>query len=264
MTQLQGSTALVTGAYGGLGLAIVKALHREGAKVIVTGRKAGPLEKVAADTGARSILADLADREDLARLLSEAGDLDIAVMNAALPASGDIEEWSQEQIDGAIEVNLGNPIAMTRALLPAFRRRGSGHFVYISSLSGKVGSKGSALYSATKFGLRGFSHSLYCDLAGSGVGCSVVNPGFISDAGMFADTGAKLPFGVTAVSPEKVADGVIRVIRTNKPELDVAPLGLKLGAAFGSLVPGVSAKIQARFGGGLPDAVVEAQRGRRD
>jgi NAD(P)-dependent dehydrogenase (short-subunit alcohol dehydrogenase family) len=264
MTQLQGSTALVTGAYGGLGTAIVKALHREGAKVIVTGRKAAPLEKVAADTGARSVLADLADRDDLDRLLSEAGELDIAVMNAALPASGDIEEWTQEQIDRAIEVNLGNPIAMTRALLPAFRRRGSGHFVYISSLAGKVASKGGALYAATKFGLRGFSHGLYCDLMGTGVGCSVVNPGFIGDAGMFAETGAKLPFGVSTVSPEKVADGVIRVIRTNKAELDVAPIGLKLGAAFGSLIPGFSAKVQARIGGGLPEAVVEGQRNRRD
>jgi NAD(P)-dependent dehydrogenase (short-subunit alcohol dehydrogenase family) len=263
MTRIQGATALVTGAYGGLGRAIVKALRQEGADVVVTGRKAEPLERLAGMTGARAVLADLSQRTDLQRLLDYTGEIDIAVMNAALPASGDIEEWTQEQIDRALEVNLGNPIAMTRALLPAFRRRGSGHFVYISSLSGKVASKGTALYSATKFGLRGFAHGLRCDLVGSGIGCSVVCPGFISDAGMFADTGARLPFGVTTVSPEKVAAGVVRVIRHDKAELDVAPVALKLGAAVGSLVPGFSARVQAAIGGGLPDAVVQAQRDRR-
>ena len=264
MTELRGSTALVTGAYGGIGHAIAVALSREGCQVIVSGRKPDLLEKVASEVGGRAIVADLAVRADLDRLLSETGTIDIAVMNAALPASGDIGDWSQDQIDRALEVNLGNPIAMTRALLPGFRARGSGHFVFISSLSGKAASKGGALYAATKFGLRGFAHGLHADLMGSGVGCSVVNPGFVSDAGMFAKSGAALPRGARTVSPEQVAEGVVKVIRTGKAELDVAPLALKLGASVGSLVPGISARVQARIGGGLSDALVESQRGQRD
>jgi short-subunit dehydrogenase len=264
MTELRGSTALVTGAYGGIGRAIAVALHRAGCQVIVSGRKPDQLDQVAAEVGGRAILADLAVRPDLEKLLSEAGPLDIVVMNAALPASGDIEDWSQDQIDRAIEVNLGNPIAMTRALLPSFRSRGSGHFVFISSLSGKAASKGGALYAATKFGLRGFAHGLHCDLLGSGVGCSVVNPGFVSDAGMFAKSGAALPRGASTVTPEQVAEGVVKVIRTGRAELDVAPLTLKLGASVGSLVPGISARVQARVGGGLSDALVESQRAQRD
>jgi short-subunit dehydrogenase len=263
MTDVRGSTALVTGAYGGIGRAIAERLREEGANVVVTGRKKDLLDAVASKVGARAVVADLSDRSQLERLLAEAGDIDIAVMNAALPASGDIEDWSQEQIDLALEVNLANPIAMTHALLPAFRRRGSGHFVFISSLSGKVASKGGALYAATKFGLRGFAHGLHCDLMGSGVGSSVVNPGFVSDEGMFAKTGAVLPKGVSMVSPQQVAAGVVKAIRQNKAEIDVAPVSLKLGAAFGSLGPGLSARVQARVGGGLPESLVEAQKGMR-
>ena len=263
MTEIRGATALVTGANGGLGRAIARALRGEGASVVVTGRRAGPVEELAAEIGGRAVVADLGRRDDLARLLERVGGLDIAVMNAALPASGDIEDWEQGQIDNALEVNLGSPIAMTRALLPAFRARHSGHFVFVSSLSGKVGSKGTALYSATKFGLRGFAAGLRCDLYRSGVGCSVVNPGFVRDAGMFADTGATLPFGVGTVSPEQVASAVVRAIRRDRAEIDVAPLPLKLGALVGSISPGLSGAVQARFGSSVSEQLVDAQRGKR-
>ena len=263
MTEPSGAKALVTGATGGLGRTIARALATAGAEVIVTGRKEGPLEALAAEIGGRAVVADLAERAELGRLLEEAGPLDIAVMNAALPASGDLGDWEAEQIDRALEVNLAGPIAMTHALLPGFRARGSGHFVYISSLSGKVASKGTALYSATKFGLRGFALGLRCDLLGSGIGCSVINPGFVRDAGMFADTGAKLPPGVGTATPEQVAAAVVRAIRTDKAEIDVAPVGLRLGAMLGSLAPGLSATVQARLGSDVSEQMVAAQRHKR-
>ena len=74
-------------------------------------------------------MADLAGPGELDRLLEEAGDVDILVANAGVPASGELDEWDPDQIERALVVNLGSPIAMTRALLPRFRARGSGHFV---------------------------------------------------------------------------------------------------------------------------------------
>jgi short-subunit dehydrogenase len=263
MTEIRGKTALVTGATGGLGRAIARALKDEGCAVVVTGRQAGPLDQVATELGGRAVVADLSRREDLDRMLQEAGPVDIAVMNAALPGSGQLQEWEQEEIDRVIEVNLANPIAMTRALLPGFLDRRRGHFVYISSLSGKVGSRGAPMYSATKFGLRGFAHTLHGDLLGTGVGCSVVNPGFVRDAGMFADSGTKLPPGTGTVSPEQVAAAVVRAVRRNRAEIDVAPVPLRLGAVFGSLVPGVAARFQSRFGDGVARQMVEGQRHKR-
>jgi short-subunit dehydrogenase len=263
MTELRQARVLVTGANGGLGRAIAVALRAEGAQLLVTGRRAGPVEAVAAEVQGRAIVADLADRSQLDRLLTEAGDIDVMVANAGLPASGDLGDWEQAQIDRALEVNLANPIAMTRALLPSFRARGSGHFVYVSSLSGKVASKGGSLYSATKFGLRGFAGGLRADVHGSGIGVSVVFPGFVGGAGMFADAGATLPRGVGTVTPEAVAAAVVKAIRRDKAEIDVAPVVLRVGAFLGAMAPGPSAAIQARAGAGVSAQLAEAQRHKR-
>jgi short-subunit dehydrogenase len=263
MTELRGSTALVTGATGGLGRAISLALGEAGCSVVVTGRQAGPLDQIAAEAGGRAVRADLSRREELPRLLDEAGPVDIAVMNAALPGSGELTDWQQDEIDRLLEVNLGNPIAMTRALLPGFLSRRSGHFVYISSLSGKVASRGASLYAASKFGLRGFAHGLRGDLLGTGVGCSVINPGFVREAGMFADSGTRLPPGIGTVSPQQVSAAVIKAIRTDRAEIDVAPVTLRLGALFGSVAPGLSTAVQARFGAGISEQMVEGQKHKR-
>lgn len=263
MTDLNNARILVTGANGGLGRAIAIALRQEGAHLVLTGRRADALRPVADEVSGQAIVADLSDRAQLPRLLEEAGDLDGVVANAALPASGLLQEWEQDAIDRVLEVNLANPIAMTRTVLPQFLARGSGHFVYISSLSGKVGSKGAPLYSATKFGLRGFAGGLRSDLHGTGVGVSVIFPGFVRDAGMFADSGATLPFGVRTVSPDAVAKAVVKAFKANRAEIDVAPITLRAGALIGSLAPGISAAVQARVGNGLSDQLIDGQRHKR-
>ena len=96
---------------------------------------------------------------------------------------------------------------MTKAVLPQMLARGHGHVVYIGSVSGITASPGSSLYNATKFGLRGFSNALRQDLYGTGVGVSIVMPGFVRGAGMAVEGGIieQLPPGVRTVTPEKVA-----------------------------------------------------------
>jgi len=254
---------LVTGATGGLGRAFARGLRAEGCSLVLTGRRPGPLEEVAAEVGGRAIVADLARRGDRDRLVEEAGAIDVAILNAALPASGQLEEWEPEQVDRAIGVNLGGPVALTRALLPGFLGRGAGHLVFIGSLSAKAAPRGAPLYAATKFGLRGFAHGLRCDLQGTGVGCSLVNPGFVRDAGMFADTGARLPPGLGTVSSAQVTRAVLRAIRSNRAEIDVAPFQLRVGTLIGSLAPTLSSVVQARVGAGLSRRMVEAQRHKR-
>jgi short-subunit dehydrogenase len=263
MTEINHSRALVTGASGGLGRAIARRLSDEGAEVVVTGRRSDALAALAAEIGGRPVVADLAHRAELERLLDEVGPLDIAVFNAALPGSGELDGWDQADIDRVLEVNLGSPVAATRALLPQLQTQGRGHLVYISSLSGKVGTARASIYSATKFGLRGFAHALRCELAGSGIGCSVINPGFVRDAGMFADSGARLPPGVGSATPGQVADAVVRAIRRNRAEIDVAPVALRLGALVGSLAPGLSGAVQARLGDSFSRQMAESQRRKR-
>lgn len=263
MRRLDG-TVLVTGATGGIGRAIARAFAARGASLIVSGRRGDVLDDVARQVGGRAVVADLAERSEVARLAHEAGVLDVLVANAALPASGVFTDLEPEQIDRMLEVNLRAPIALARALAPAMVSRRSGHIVLISSLSGKVATPASAIYSATKFGLRGFALGLREDLREHGVGVSVVLPGFISGAGMFAESGAVLPRGVGTKRPEDVAAAVIRAVEEDRAELDVAPLGLRLGAAFGSLAPGLAGRVSRRMGSGeLASQIAAGQQDKR-
>lgn len=246
---LVSENVLLTGATGGIGQAIAKAFAARGASVVLSGRRAEVLEPLATEISGRTVPCDLARRDDVERLLTEAQRVDVLVANAALPASGMLTELTQEEIDRMLEVNLRAPIALARALAPQMIERGRGHMVFVSSLAGKTASPASSIYSATKFGLRGFALGLREDLHPHGVGVSVVLPGFIRDAGMFADTGLDLPRGVGTRSPDDVAAAVIKVIERNRAELDVAPAPLRLAASFGSIAPQLAAAASRRMGG---------------
>jgi len=261
---LSGASVLLTGATGGLGHAIARALAGRGARLTLTGRRPDVLQELAAELGGRPVGCDLASREAVAALAQEAARADVLIANAALPASGELTELTQEQIDRMLEVNLRAPIALARALAPAMIARGAGQMVFISSLAGKTASPASSLYSATKFGLRGFALGARADLAEHGIGVSTIFPGFISDAGMFADTGVRLRRGVGTRTPGQVAAGVLRVIDEDRAELDVAPLALRVGAAAGGLAPAAVAAISRRLGSHeVAEQMAERQRGLR-
>jgi short-subunit dehydrogenase len=264
--QLGGATALVTGATGGIGGAIVRALQERGARVLASGRRRDALDELVARLAqpAEVLVADLADRAAATELAQAAGAVDVLVANAALPASGRVEGFDHEEIDRALDVNLRAPIQLTRALLPGMLERGRGHLVFVSSLSGKAASPRSGIYSATKFGLRGFAAGLREDVEPKGIGVTVVFPGFVSEAGLFADSGVKLPPWVGTRTPEQVAAAVVRGIERERAELDVAPLGLRVGTRIAGLAPVTVARVQRRLGSErIADALAEAQRGKR-
>jgi len=261
--QIQGSTVLLTGATGGIGHAIARALGARGASLILTGRRTELLEPLAQELGARSIAVDLSRAEEVDRLAAEAGRVDILVANAALPGSGMLGELSAQEIDRALDVNLRAPILLTHALSPAMVDARKGHLVFISSLAGKVATPGSSLYNATKFGLRGFASAMRAELRSSGVGVSSIFPGFIRDAGMFADTGVQLPPGVGTRTPEEVAGAVVSAIERNRGEIDVAPLPLRAGAAFAGFAPELSHAVARRLGGAeISRKMAAAQQGK--
>jgi uncharacterized protein len=246
---LGGRTALVTGATGGLGQAIARALAGRGASLILSGRRADVLEPLVEETGGRAVVCDLADPTELDRLIEEAANVDVLVANAGLPASGDITSFSVEEIDRALAVNLRAPIVLARRLADGMAERGGGHMAFVSSLSGRAASGRASIYAATKFGLRGFAHGLREDLRPRGIGVSVVLPGFIRDAGMFHESGARLPSWVGTKTPEDVGRAVVSAIERNRLEVDVAPFALRVGTVAAGLAPGLSAAAQRRLGG---------------
>jgi short-subunit dehydrogenase len=246
--KLDGARVLLTGATGGLGQAIARGLHARGAILTLTGRRAEVLEPLAAEVGGRVIVSDLAEADAPARLLAEAGEIDVLVANAGLPGSGRLNSFTPEEIDRALDVNLRAPMLLAHGLTEAMVARGRGHLLFMSSLSGRAASPGTSVYAATKFGLRGFALALREDLAPKGVGVSVILPGFISDAGMFAESGAKLPPFVGTKRPDDVARAVVKAIEANRAELDVAPLPLRAGAHLAALAPGPIGTIQRKLG----------------
>ena len=257
---------LVTGATGGLGQTIARSLAARGARLIVTGRRAEALDQLASELGAETIACDLASRADVARLSARAVAAGVSVMVASAgdPAAGELTELTVEEIDHMVDLNLRAPIVLARELAPSMIARRRGHMVFMSSISGRVGSPAFSIYCATKFGLRGFAQSLRAELRRDGVGVSVVLPGFVREAGMFADSGVRLPPGVGTSSPEEVAAAVIGSIERNRAEVAVAPVWMRAGSSFASAAPGVAATVSRWLGSDrVSSAMVAGHRARR-
>ena len=240
---LRGARVLLTGASGGVGQALARRLAAEGSQLVLTGRRGDVLEALASEVGARAIVADLAVREDVARLIESAGEVDVLIANAALAGSGRLVSLDAEHIERAIAVNLRAPAVLAQAVAPAMAARGRGQIVFIGSLSGKAASGGAAVYSATKAGLRAFSLGLRMELAPEGIGVSLVSPGFIASAGMYADTAIKLPAYMKAVPMARVIDAIVRAIEHDRGEIDVASLSMRVGADVANLAPGLAARV---------------------
>jgi short-subunit dehydrogenase len=261
---ISGSKVLLTGASGGLGHDMARALKSAGAELVLTGRRGEALDALAKETGGTAVEADLADRAQVTKLIADHSDSDILIANAALPASGRIESFSVEEIDKAIEVNIRSTIVLAHGLGIAMAERGHGHIVLISSLAGKSAQPGSSIYSATKFALRGFAQALRGDLRSAGVGVSCILPGFVREAGMYADAGVKLPRHIGTSAPREVSDAVVKAITHNKGEIVVAPARMRLSAMVAEIAPGPAAVVARKSGGeSVSDDFEAGQRDKR-
>jgi len=250
---IQGKRILLTGATGGIGMAIARQALAGGAKLLLTGRQRAVLEQLAQDLGGKAAgvevaVADLSVAAELDRLIAAAGQVDILIANAGLPGTDEITAYSPEEIETLLKVNLHVPILLARALLPGMTQRGEGHLLFISSIAGKVPSPLSSLYSASKYGLRGFADCLRMDLDGTGVGVSTIYPGMIRDAGMFANSGATLPKGTPSNTAQEVAESTLRAIERNLASVNVASPVIGLGVHLAHFSPGLNLWIQNLVG----------------
>src|SRR4051794_25766465 len=123
--ELRDRRVLVTGATGGLGQAISRGLRGRGARLVLTGRRAGALAELAGELGAELLVADLRTAADAERLVAEIGDVDVLIANAGLSSSGLLTNLSSEEVDRAIDVNLRAPMQLARLLGAGMAQRGA-------------------------------------------------------------------------------------------------------------------------------------------
>lgn len=186
MFQLDGKIALVTGASSGIGVGIARALHAQGARVVLTGRREAELSAVAAELGERASVmpADLNDPAAPAALVEgiEAahGRLDILVNNAGFTRDMLALRMADEDWNAVLEVDLNAPFRLARASLRGMMKRRSGRIVSIASIVGVTGNAGQVNYAAAKAGLIGMSKALAQEVAPRGVTVNIVAPGFVA------------------------------------------------------------------------------------
>jgi 3-oxoacyl-[acyl-carrier protein] reductase len=177
---LAGKTALVTGGSRGIGTAIVRELARAGARVAIGYRSgADEAEALAAEVGGVAIQADVALPDEAARLVSEAGDVDVLVNNAGLTRDGVLARMSDADWREVIETNLSSVFYTCRAVTRPMMKKRGGVIVNVSSIVGMRGNFGQANYAASKAGIIGFTKSLARELASRNVRANVVAPGYV-------------------------------------------------------------------------------------
>jgi NAD(P)-dependent dehydrogenase (short-subunit alcohol dehydrogenase family) len=188
MNSLTNKVAIVTGGGRGIGRAIALALSRAGARVVLAARSEPELRAVAEEIRGRDgdalvLPTDVTRDEDMERLvertLKEWGSIDILVNNAGWGKTAPVVNSKIEEVDRTLQVNLRATMMMTRLVLPALLEKKGGAVINIGSISGKAGSANTAAYSASKFGVIGFTQSLFEEVREHGVKVSVILPGFV-------------------------------------------------------------------------------------
>jgi short-subunit dehydrogenase len=248
---LSGAVALVTGASSGIGAATAAALAAAGARLVLSGRDPGKLAAVAERIGAAAIPADLSDPAEPARLAAEAtkvaGRVDVLISNAGSGWAGPIGDLSDEKASELIAVNLLAPIQLARALAPGMAERRQGRLVFVSSIAGAVGVRHEAVYSAAKAGLNCFAESLSYELAGRGVGVSVVVPGVV-DTPFFAHRGRRYDRSWPRPIPaERVATAITDAV-TRDLGVVYVPGWMRFPALLHATSPGAFRRLAARYG----------------
>lgn len=223
------SRVLLTGATGGIGQAIAKALLSRGASVMLSGRSPARLAALARQLGGAGSAqpnihwhaADLDDRAALAALRDAAAQwqVNVLVNNAGTPSFGRFETFGDEHLEQVLRTNLLAPMRLTQALLPSLLRQPRAQVVQVGSALGRIGLPGYSVYSASKFGLRGFAESLRRELRGSPVRIQYLGPRStrtsFNDARVDAYNRAT---GSTVDTPEAVALALLELVESEAAE----------------------------------------------
>ena len=186
MFDIAGKVVLLTGATGGIGRSIAKKMKKKGARIILSGTRQNVLDELSSELGedTKAIATDLTSKESILNLAKEAetifGHIDVLINNAGITADNLFIRMKDEEWENVININLSASMRLTRQVIKGMLKRRYGRIIFISSIVGFTGNAGQANYSASKSALSGLTKSVALEVAGRGITCNLIAPGFIS------------------------------------------------------------------------------------
>lgn len=243
MSSIKNKVVWVTGATSGIGEAIVYALAEQGAKLVISARRADELKKVAEKCKGSEVLIlplDLADQSNFEEkkneVLKKFGRIDILVNNGGISQRSLVKDTSVDVDRKIMEVNYIGTVALTKVVLPQFLKQGSGKFVVTTSTVGKIGTPYRSGYSASKHALHGFFDSLRAELHDDNISVLLICPGFIqTNISINALTGSGEKLGTmdkataAGLTPKQCAKQIVEGIISNKQEMVIGGMKEKFG-----------------------------------
>lgn len=248
----------ITGASSGIGEAMAYEFATQGASLVLSARRVAELERVKescpAGTSVMVLPLDLTEPETFAAafesVVEQMGKVDILVNNAGFSQRGLTRETLLEVDRKVLEVDFFGQVALTKVVLPSMIERGAGHFVVMSSLTGKFGFPQRSAYAAAKHALQGFFETLYLEESRNGIGVTIANPGGIrtdiSINAMAADGSAHGqldPLQAEGMSPAECARKIVGAVKRGKFEITIGNFKEKMAVQLKRFVPGVFRRI---------------------
>lgn len=232
-----GSVAVVTGGASGIGLATARALYTQGAHVVLADINSEGLQQAAqlvhqsnpsSTAHIVAVVTDVADEEKVRELMRQAldtcGRIDLVVCSAGIGRGGLIDTFTAAEMQTMMNINFMGIYHCVQAALSAMRHQQGGHFVFLSSVAGKLGSPYLSGYCATKWAVRGFSIALRAELHGTGIGITTVYPAWVDTPMIHQENDDIQNMTIVALlTPEQVADEILQAVQEEKRDLTLAP-----------------------------------------
>ena len=254
------SVAVITGGASGIGLATARALYAAGANIVLADLNEPGLQQAitkvreARPDSTAQVLAVTTDvrseqqvQELMRKALDACGRIDLVVTSAGIGKGGPVDTYSGEAMQRMIDINFMGTYHCVHNALPAMRKQGSGHFVFLSSVAGKLSVPLLSAYCASKWAVRGFGSALRAEFYGTGIGVTTVYPAWVDTPMVHQEENGLDTQIEILLTPEMVAEAILQAVQEDRADLTLAPnqdiaMGLQLMQADPDLAEQVMGK----------------------